>query len=384
MIKILITVICITGLAFAGCKFSGTDGTYNVSGKFTDATSTGSYIYLKEVNYAFNQQVRLDSQKIGPDGTFKFSAHPNGLRIYKLFINKESPLIVINDERNVRINIRQAGLLHADIEGSAATTRLRDFINDFNVKESLLKASVSALDSIAALPVADPATDSFQQTLSEQMKAQNAGIRASAAAFVESNDEPAGIYYALNNLAARVLDAKEMSKLAKSAAIRFKTDQSLVNLSYSLDMAAADSGYFLFNKPAPDLVMQSIDDKPMKISDFSGKYLLVDFWASWCGPCRAENPNVVRVYHKFKDENFTILGVSLDQNKSLWVSAVQKDQLEWNHMSDLKQWQSDAIKAYKLKGIPFNVLIDPNGKVIASNLRGEALEKKLDEIFKHK
>ena len=108
----------------------------------------------------------------------------------------------------------------------------------------------------------------------------------------------------------------------------------------------------------------------------------MDFWASWCRPCRAENPNVVAAYNKFKDKNFTVLGVSLDQNKDAWLDAIKNDRLTWTHMSDLKYWESAAVTTYKFQGIPYNILIDPSGKVIAESLRGPALEQKLQEVLK--
>lgn len=135
---------------------------------------------------------------------------------------------------------------------------------------------------------------------------------------------------------------------------------------------------------APDFTQNDVNGKPVSLSSFRGKYVLIDFWASWCRPCRMENPNVVEAYNKFKDKNFTILGVSLDRQdgKTAWLNAIKDDGLTWTQVSDLKFWDNAAARLYNVNSIPFNILIDPSGKIIAKNLRGEDLHKALARYLK--
>lgn len=161
-------------------------------------------------------------------------------------------------------------------------------------------------------------------------------------------------------------------------------DKSLEGYSYYDEIKAKFEtvDQVSIGKVAPDFTLNTPDGKPVSLSSFRGKYMLLDFWASWCGPCRRENPNVVAMYAKFGGDKFDILGISLDKTKKDWVKAIADDKLTWNHVSDLKHWKSEAAALYGVKGIPHTVLIDPDGVIIAKNLRGKALEEKLASLLK--
>lgn len=132
---------------------------------------------------------------------------------------------------------------------------------------------------------------------------------------------------------------------------------------------------------APNFTEKNLKGKDISLKSFKGKYVLIDFWASWCGPCRRENPAVVAAYNAFKDKNFTILGVSLDKDRAAWEKAVKDDGLVWEQVSDLKGWNAAPAALYGVRSIPSNFLVDPQGRIIAMNLRGEALAQKLSEVL---
>ena len=135
-------------------------------------------------------------------------------------------------------------------------------------------------------------------------------------------------------------------------------------------------------KTAPEFSLPDTAGVSVSLSDFRGKYVLLDFWASWCPPCRRENPNVVKAFNEYKDKNFTIIGISLDKDKSKWLKAIADDNLTWTHLSDLKYWDSEIPALYGVRGIPANVLLDPDGVIIAKNITGEDLHQKLKEVIK--
>ncbi len=172
--------------------------------------------------------------------------------------------------------------------------------------------------------------------------------------------------------------------LPQMKAIRAKLDASLDGTTYvkQIDSFIARMENIQVGATAPDFTLPDVDGNPVSLSSLRGKYVLVDFWASWCPDCRKENPNIVAAWEKYKDKNFTILGVSMDRKREPWLKAIEKDGLTWTHVSDLKDWNSDATVLYAIRWIPYSFLISPEGVILAAGLEGEALHQKLEEVLK--
>ncbi len=198
--------------------------------------------------------------------------------------------------------------------------------------------------------------------------------------FVKANPASPLALWALKQYAGWDINADKVEPLYNSLSKNNKDYPSAADFREALEIAKKTG----IGKIAPDFTQNDTLDRPVSLNSLRGRYVLVDFWASWCGPCRAENPNVVKVFNQYKDRNFHIIGVSLDRagQKEKWMKAIHDDQLEWTQVSDLKFWDNAVAKQYGIKAIPQNLLLDPEGKIIAKNIRGEELEKKLAEVMK--
>lgn len=257
-------------------------------------------------------------------------------------------------------------------------------INDDNKKISVQLSAINekAKKLYAEAQAATPAqqqSPEFQNTLQAKFKSLQTEHQAVLTNFIQNNPKSYLSVLALSSMGGPAADAQQLSKLYASLDPSLKETEAgnLVGKSIAALQVTA------IGSVAPDFEQPDANGKPVKLSSFRGKYVLIDFWASWCGPCRQENPNVVKAYNQYKAKNFTILGVSLDrpEGKANWQAAIKSDGLIWTQVSDLKFWNNAVAQLYAVSSIPQNYLIDPQGKIIAKNLRGQDLENKLAEIF---
>lgn len=369
-------------------------GSFSVSGTFKNANKLAavegpiSKVYLMEVTYGKDQPpIVLDSAKL-PVGTGSFSltGMTRAQDIFELvFGNNAITVPLINDASEVRVNVDLGKKDDFyEVSGSEASSQLKDLITLFGKKNFEVEKSMADLDSLKAANAPDSlllaATNKKNnaiQDLNTYLKqilntSNNATICALALGWSSRSFSKSEFEGSMADLLRKYPDNIVLNGLKQNY------DQQLAQMA---EQERKDQENSWVGKQAPDLSLPDASGRSISLASYKGKYLLVDFWASWCAPCRAENPNVVKVYNEFKGKNFAILGVSLDKERDAWQEAIRSDRLDWTHVSDLKYWNSKAVGTFKFNGIPYNVLIDPQGKVIAEGLRGDDLESKLKEVL---
>ncbi len=252
-------------------------------------------------------------------------------------------------------------------------------LNDDNVK--LAAAVKPVMDKALTLNNEyQKATEADRPKIADKFTALQAEQKIILKKYIQENPASFVSLDALRSFAGPSPDYNEVMPLFNTLSAAIQNTDNGKNYKEALDKLKA----IAVGAVAPDFTQNDPSGKPVSLSSFKGKYVLLDFWASWCGPCRQENPNVVKAYNQYKAKNFTVLGVSLDRpnGKDAWLKAIKDDGLTWNHVSDLKFWGNEAAALYGISSIPGNFLIDPTGKIIAKNLRGEELEQKLAQVLR--
>jgi thiol-disulfide isomerase/thioredoxin len=371
----LIAMIAVVG--FSSCKSNTNGSSYMVTGIIRHAEN--QKLLLQEVPYGGKPIITLDSATIGKDGKYKFEFIAKQEGIYKLSNQNNVEIVFINDADNIQINADTENYLSYTSKGSESTTEIFNLLKEYRKKDSSLFATLYSLDVLQKQNGKDSSIFWLQKQKLAKLKDLNDYVENQ----VTTSTHPAVIYYTLG-LGLRSMEGAKVLALAKAAAEKTKADPLVLfaNILSRQVQANAPNTAIAVGQMAPEIALQDVSGKIQTLSSLKGKYVLVDFWASWCGPCRAENPNVVNAFEKYKNKNFTILGVSLDDNKANWMEAIKADKLNWLQISDLKKWESVAVSAYQIDGIPFNVLLDPEGKIVATDLRGDALQNTLSTLLK--
>ena len=340
---------------------------YVITGSLDGLTEGKVYLQKR----ASGEYVKVDSAEV-TDGTFVLEGAVDSPEMYYFMVDgKRGAARFFLENSEISVSGHVDTLYQMEVEGSV----IQDEYVAYN--ESL-----------------EPYSDEFRELYQQRKQATDEGNEELVETLSAKTDSLYEVYtdfqlsYVKDNPASYVsptilrslsydMDGEELEGYVNSF------DPKLAGMAdvISLKEKAAILKNVAIGKPAPDFTQNDPDGNPVTLSSLYGKVLLVDFWAAWCGPCRAENPNVVLAYEKYHDKGFDVLGVSLDRSKDDWLEAVKKDNLNWTQVSDLKYWQNEAAALYGVSAIPSNFLLDKDGTILARNVRGEDLQKKLAELF---
>lgn len=319
-----------------------------------------------------NEFIPLDTTSINGQGEFIFEGKIPGPDIYRVSLENGNGFVMVIDAPNIALRADMNDVDNYQISGSEESVLVKELLQ---AEVAYVKA-VSELEKKFLLARKAGRNDSLLYYQEKYQQLQR-GYTADKKDFIRAHPRSFVAAYATHSL----IDEGVHGAFIDSMLVVFNKGIPQSRYVQLLNEATKGAGEVAIGAVAPEISLPQPDGTPLALSSLQGQYVLVDFWASWCRPCREENPEMVKRYQQYKDQGFEILGVSLDESREQWLQAIEEDGLPWRHVSDLQGAAGSAVQSYKVQAIPMTVLLDKEGKIMAMNLRGEALGDRLREIF---
>jgi peroxiredoxin len=362
-------IASLSALILVSCgSDAATQSGFTIKGKISNTTE--KTIIVNELTP--KGLILLDSSTISKDGTFELNGKVSEKTFAIINFPKGAVLLVLDSTTNMALSIDAKTPDQFGVKGSEDTEQLRKLLEVNNMYMQALRGLESKYAQYNATVPSIAVQNQIRKEYDSLMLARATDIQQ----FIFKGTPSITAYFATNFLTAEA-DFPFFDKVDKLFYSQFSNSKYAREHHQRVETLRRTA----IGETAPDIILSDPYGKTIALSSLRGKYTLIDFWASWCKPCRMENPNVVRMYTKFKSKGFEVFSVSLDDNKDSWIKAINDDKLLWNHVSDLKKWNASVVPLYNIESIPFTILLDKEGKIIAKNLRGEDLEKKLAELM---